>query len=93
MKTSFVFEMTKINIEPVTNVVLRSQNGLATRDYNERAFFLFAIWTLFRIRELIQKEKDDKSYVVMLLITYYKHRCRRERQAKATLVCHHFPFV
>ena len=53
MKASFVFETAKINIEPVTNALP----------------FLFAIWTLFRIRELIQNEKDDKSYVVTLLIT------------------------
>ena len=31
--------------------------------------FPFAIWTLFRIRELIQKENEDKLYVAMLLIT------------------------
>ena len=30
--------------------------------------FLFAIWTLFLICELIQKENDNKSYIVTLSI-------------------------
>ena len=65
MKASFVFEIAKINIEPLTNTLP----------------FLLAIWTLFWTRELIQNDNDDKSYVVTLSIMEYKPRCQRDRQA------------
>ena len=43
MKASFVFEMVKINIEPVINPLP----------------FLLTIWALFWIHEFVQKENDD----------------------------------
>ena len=53
MKASFVPETAKINIKPVTKALP----------------FPLAIWTLFRIHELIQNENNDKSHVVTLSIT------------------------